>query len=136
MDMLKLVEIFADMEGVMVNLDFDTMTGMDIVFRTRSKSHVYTVTLYTGGRVWGGSLFNLVSVLTFHIQGTSGGTVRLHIVHKPKMARNRICSQKNSKPLSWNRWTWAKSCSMQLGTTSLRIQSRCDIGIIFLLKWR
>jgi len=48
--MLKLVEIFADMEGVMVNLDFDTMTGMDIVFRTRSKSHVYTVTLYTGNK--------------------------------------------------------------------------------------
>ena len=33
--MLKLVDIFADVEGVMVNLDFDTMTGMDIVFRTR-----------------------------------------------------------------------------------------------------
>ena len=48
--MLKLVDIFADVEGVMVNLDFDTMTGMDIVFRTRSKSHIYTVTLYTGNK--------------------------------------------------------------------------------------
>ena len=48
--MLKLVDIFADVEGVMVNLDFDTMTGLDIVFRTRSKSHVYTVSLYTGNR--------------------------------------------------------------------------------------
>jgi hypothetical protein len=46
--MLKLVDIFADREGVVVNLDFDTMTGMDIVFRTRSKSHVYTVTMHTG----------------------------------------------------------------------------------------
>ena len=45
--MLKLVDTFADIEGVMVNLDFDTMTGMDIVFRTRSKSHIYTVTLFT-----------------------------------------------------------------------------------------
>lgn len=48
--MLKLVDTFADIEGVMVNLDFDTMTGMDIVFRTRSKSHIYTVTLFTGNR--------------------------------------------------------------------------------------
>ena len=48
--MLKLVDIFADVEEVMVNLDFDTMTGMDIVFRTRSKSHVYTVSLYTGNK--------------------------------------------------------------------------------------
>ena len=50
MVMLKLVDIFADVEGVAVNLDFDTMTGMDIVFRTRSKSHVYTVSLYTGNK--------------------------------------------------------------------------------------
>jgi len=49
-EMMKLVDIFADEDGVMVNLDFDTMTGMDIVFRTRSRSHVYTVTLYTGNR--------------------------------------------------------------------------------------
>jgi len=48
--MLKLVENFADTEGVVVNLDFDTMTGMDIVFRTRKKSHVYTVILYTGNK--------------------------------------------------------------------------------------
>ena len=48
--MLKLVDVFADMEGVMVNLDFDTMTGMDIAFRTRSKSHIYTVALYTGNK--------------------------------------------------------------------------------------
>lgn len=48
--MLKLVDTFADIEGVMVNLDFDTMTGMDIVFRTRSKSHIYTVALFTGNR--------------------------------------------------------------------------------------
>jgi len=48
--MLKLVDTFADVEGVMVNLDFDDMTGMDIVFRTRSKSHVYTVSLYTGNK--------------------------------------------------------------------------------------
>ena len=48
--MLKLVDIFADTEGVVVNLNFDTMTGMDIVFRTRSTSHVYTVTLTTGNR--------------------------------------------------------------------------------------
>jgi len=48
--MLKLVDTFADMEEVMVNLDFDTMTGMDIVFRTRSKSYIYTVALFTGIR--------------------------------------------------------------------------------------
>ena len=48
--MLNLVDIFADTEGVVVNLDFDTMTGIDIVFRTRSTSHVYTVTLTTGNR--------------------------------------------------------------------------------------
>ena len=48
--MLKLVDIFADVEGVAVNLDLDTMLGMDIVFRTRSKSHVYEVTLYTGNK--------------------------------------------------------------------------------------
>ena len=48
--MLDLVNIFADVEGVAVNLDSDTMTCMDIVFRTRSKSHVYTVTLYTGNK--------------------------------------------------------------------------------------
>merc|ERR1719397_1915568 len=49
-EMLKLLDIFADEEGVVVNLNFDTMTGMDIVFRTRSTSHVYTVTLTTGNR--------------------------------------------------------------------------------------
>ena len=46
--MLKLVDIFADREGVVVNLDFDTMTGMDIVFRSRNKRHIYTVTFFTG----------------------------------------------------------------------------------------
>ena len=50
MVMLKLVDTFADVGGVAVNLNFDTMTGLDIVFRTRSKSHVYTVCLYTGNR--------------------------------------------------------------------------------------
>ena len=50
MVMLKLVDTFADVGGVAVNLNFDTMTGLDIVFRTRSKSHVYTVSLYTGNR--------------------------------------------------------------------------------------
>ena len=26
----------------------ETLAGMDVVFRTRSRSHVYTITLYTG----------------------------------------------------------------------------------------
>ena len=47
-EMLRLVDIFADREGVVVNLDFDTMTGMDIVFRSRNKRHIYTVTFFTG----------------------------------------------------------------------------------------
>ena len=46
--MLKIVDLFADLDGVAVNLDSDTMTGLDIVFRTATKSHVYTVTLHTG----------------------------------------------------------------------------------------
>ena len=28
----------------------ETLVGMDVVFRTRSKSHVYTITLFTGKR--------------------------------------------------------------------------------------
>ena len=28
----------------------ETLAGMDVVFRTRSKSHVYTITLFTGKR--------------------------------------------------------------------------------------
>ena len=46
--MLKIVDLFADLDGVAVNLDSDTMTGLDIVFRTATKNHVYTVTLHTG----------------------------------------------------------------------------------------
>ena len=46
--MLKIVYLLADLDGVAVNLDSDTMTGLDIVFRTATKSHVYTVTLHTG----------------------------------------------------------------------------------------
>ena len=46
--MLKIVDLFADLDGVAVNLDSDTMTGLDIVFRTATKSYVYTVTLHTG----------------------------------------------------------------------------------------
>ena len=46
--MLKIVDLFADLDGVAVNLDSNTMTGLDIVFRTATKSHVYTVTLHTG----------------------------------------------------------------------------------------
>ena len=46
--MLKIVDLLADLDGVAVNLDSDTMTGLDIVFRTATKSHVYTVTLHTG----------------------------------------------------------------------------------------
>ena len=46
--MLKIVDLFADLDGVAVNLDSDTMAGLDIVFRTPTMSHLYTVTLHAG----------------------------------------------------------------------------------------
>ena len=46
--MLKIVYLLADLDGVAVNLDSDTMTGLDIVFSTATKSHVYTVPLHMG----------------------------------------------------------------------------------------
>ena len=50
MALLKLVDIFQEEDGVALNLDSDTMTCMDIIFRTKSKIHLYTVTLYTGNK--------------------------------------------------------------------------------------
>ena len=46
--MLRIVDLFADLDEVAVNLDSDTMAGLDIVFRTPTKSHLYTVTLHAG----------------------------------------------------------------------------------------
>ena len=45
---MKIVDLFADLDEVAVNLDSDTMAGLDIVFRTPTKSHLYTVTLHAG----------------------------------------------------------------------------------------
>ena len=53
---MKIVDLFADLDEVAVNLDQDTMTGIDLVFRTRSRSHIYTVNLYTGEKRGGGKL--------------------------------------------------------------------------------
>ena len=39
---------FADKSAIAVQLNLSKMTGVDIVFRTKSKTHVYTVTMYTG----------------------------------------------------------------------------------------
>ena len=39
-----------------MNSDLDTMKGIDLVFRTRSRSHIYTVNLYTGEKRGGGKL--------------------------------------------------------------------------------
>ena len=54
--MLQLVNVFAGLKEVAVTLDSDTMTAIDLVFRTRSRSHVYTVTLYTGNKRGAGNI--------------------------------------------------------------------------------
>ena len=54
--MLQLVNVFAGLKEVAVTLDSDTMTAIDLIFRTRSRSHVYTVTLYTGNKRGAGKI--------------------------------------------------------------------------------